>query len=113
MAAIPELLLLMEDSCMMQMKFMQLHGEAWDYCCSTDTVKNTCVNFRKVVKFHYEGSETEKRQQMILTLPGQGRVLRIHDDLMMPPVPRRIDPPPPAATVVEEETEDSPPRKRG
>ena len=90
-----------------------LSSEALDYCCSTDTVKNIFVNFHKVVKFHYEGSKTEKRQQMILTLPGQGRVLRIYDDLMMPPVPRRIDPHPPAATVVEEETEDSPPRKRG
>ena len=93
---------------------LPLSGEALNYCCSTETAKNTFVNFRKVVKFHYEGAKTEKRQQMVLTLPGQGRVFHIHDDLMVPPVPpRRIDPPPPAATVVEEETEDSPPTKRG
>jgi hypothetical protein len=90
-----------------------LSGEALDYFCSTEMVKNTFVNFRKVVKFHYEGSKTEKRQQMILTPPGQGRVFHIHDDLMVHPVPRRIDPAPPAASVLEEETEDSPPKKRG
>ena len=92
---------------------ISLSREALDYCCSTETVKNTFVNFHKVVKFHYEGSETEKRQQMTLTLPGQGRVHHIHDDLMMPPVPRRIDAQPPPAAVMEEKEEDSPPMKRG
>ena len=64
---------------------LPLSGEAClDYCCSTEMVKNTFVNFGKVVLFHYEGLEIEKRKQMVLTLPGFGRVLDIHDHLLRP-----------------------------
>ena len=52
---------------------LRLSQEALDYCCSTETVKNTFVNFRKVVKFHYDGPDIKKRQQMILSLPGSVR----------------------------------------
>ena len=45
-------------------------------------MKITFVNFGKVVLFHYEGLEIEKRKQMVLTLPGFGRVLEIHDNLL-------------------------------
>ena len=52
---------------------LRLSQEALDYCCSTETVKNTFVNFCKVVKFHYDGPDIKKRQQMILSLPGSVR----------------------------------------
>ena len=59
---------------------LTLSGEALDYWCSTETVKNTFVNFGKVVLFHYKGPEIEKRKQMILTLPGFGREYDDSDD---------------------------------
>ena len=55
-----------------------------DYCCSTETVKKTFLNFPKVVLNRCcKGSDQEKRQQMTLTLPGFGRKY-IHDDLLRP-----------------------------
>ena len=65
---------------------LRLSGEALDYCCSTETVKKTFLNFPKVVLNHCKGSDQEKRQQtMTLTaLPGFDRKLYIHDDLLRP-----------------------------
>ena len=59
---------------------LTLSGEALDYCCSTETVKNTFVYSGKVVLFHYEGPEIEKRKKMILTLPGFCRKYDETDD---------------------------------
>ena len=117
---------------------LPLSGEALDYCCSTETVKNTFVNFGKVVQFHYEGPEIEKRKQIVLTLPRFGRELNIHDDLLPEEERReggiiilqpgwreqRKDRPPCGVNgkciglcgvchVIREKTEDSPFRKRG
>ena len=69
---------------------LTLSGEALDHCCSTETVKNTFVNFGKVVLFQYEGPEIEKRKQMILTLPGFGRKYDEMDD-DDPFVPRWVE----------------------
>ena len=40
--------------------------EALDYCCSTSTVKNEFMCFRKMTLFYYDGSDLKKKAQMIL-----------------------------------------------
>ena len=40
--------------------------EALDYCCSTETTKNTFVSFRRVTTFQYLGKEKAKIQKMTL-----------------------------------------------
>lgn len=41
--------------------------EALDYCCSTPTVKNAFVSFRKVTLFFYDGPDVNRKSQMTLS----------------------------------------------
>jgi hypothetical protein len=40
--------------------------EALDYCCSTTTVKNGFVSFRKATLFYYDGPDVNRKSQMTL-----------------------------------------------
>jgi hypothetical protein len=47
--------------------------EALDYCCSTSTVKNKFVSFRKATLFFYEGTDVIKKTQLTLLREGLKR----------------------------------------
>ena len=54
---------LMVGMCMMQ---IPLCKEALDYCCSTSTVKNEFVSFRKATLFFYDGPDINRKASMTL-----------------------------------------------
>ena len=54
--------------------------EALDYCCSTETTKNTFVSFRRITTFQYLGKQKERIQKMTLQVKKDSPKKRERED---------------------------------